>query len=68
MMKSTNKIAQNENSASENLINDLAIDEYGKYLYIAAGNSVKIWDIKQLEFIYHKLIRFELKNIKNFLS
>jgi hypothetical protein len=47
-MKSTNKIAQNETSnADSHFINDLSLDDYGNYLYIAAGNSIKIWDMKQ---------------------
>jgi WD40 repeat protein len=41
------KILQNDNQQLDQNINDLAIDEFGNYLYIAAGNSIKIWDLKQ---------------------
>ena len=43
-----NKITnQSENLQTDQTINDLAMDEYGNYLYIAAGNGIKIWDLKQ---------------------
>jgi hypothetical protein len=44
-------VLQNEIPFGEKLINDLVIEKYGNHnLFTAAGNSVKIWDLKQLVF------------------
>lgn len=47
MMKSTTKMSMTDSSLPEPIINDLCVDENGSYLYLAAGNTVKIWDLKQ---------------------
>jgi len=51
MMKSTTKMFQqsecNQQSTPDTVINDLCVDENGNYLYLATGNTVKIWDLKQ---------------------
>merc|ERR1719223_2588929 len=46
-MKSTNKMNQMDSSGSDAMVNDLCVDENGNYMYLAAGNTVKIWDLKQ---------------------
>ncbi len=50
IMKSSVKVLQQNEvnqSTPETLINDLCLDENGNYLYLATGNTVKIWDLKQ---------------------
>lgn len=54
MMKSTNRVNQQSEASSSSssssdsqLINDLCIDDNGSYMYLAAGNTIKIWDLRQ---------------------
>ena len=49
MYRSTRTL-QNEIPSGEQLINDIIVNKNGSRLYTAAGNSVKIWDLKQYVF------------------
>ena len=37
----------NQGLDDSQLINDLCVDESGSYMYLAAGNTIKIWDLRQ---------------------
>ena len=62
-IKTSSKIIPNETNINEQTINDLSIDETGNLLYLAAGNSIKIWDLKQLKFIM-KLFFLQINSLK----
>jgi WD40 repeat protein len=47
LVKSNNRILQNEIPFGEKIINDLVVDSTGSGLYTASGSSVKVWDLRQ---------------------
>ena len=63
-IKTSSKIIPNETNINEQTINDLSIDETGNLLYLAAGNSIKIWDLKQLKFIMKRFFFLQINSLK----
>ena len=43
----SNRTLQNELPTGEHPINDIVSERYGNKIYTAAGNSVRIWDLRQ---------------------